>query len=102
MRYSKLVVFFISLTEAPPRALDIIETSAELNSAFGSLGKFNSIKKPFCASSSEALLFSGTLLAVKIPDNVSNSMTSESILPDVKRVCAAANVACPQRITYEK
>ena len=36
---------------------------------------------------------SRTLLAVKILDDAMKSIASESIIPDVKSVCAAASVA---------
>ena len=104
MRFFR-VVFLILITEAPPKALDInVESSAELNSVLGSVGKVNSIKKPLCASPLEAsLIFSIlTLLAVRIPESVTNSIMLESTFLDVKRVCAAAIVACPQRSTCHK
>lgn len=75
----------MSITEAPPKALDINETSAveQLNSVIEAVGKFNSMKMDSCASP-----FSGTttLLAVTIPEMVTNSIMFESISPDVKRV----------------
>ena len=39
-----LIVVLISITEAPPKAWEINETSAESNSEDWSAGKFSSIK----------------------------------------------------------
>ena len=58
--------------EAPPKALDInVKSSAELNSVLGSVGMFNTIKKPLYASPLEASLSFSiiTLLAVILPES---------------------------------
>ena len=99
-----MVVFLKSITEAPFNALEIDGTSAESNSVSGTTGKFNSIKKQSCAPPSSklkdsAFLASGTLLAVKIPDRVRNSILLVSTKPDVNRKCEAAKVAWPQSFT---
>ena len=97
-----MVVLLIATIEVfSPKALDSSEDSADTNSVLGSLGKLSSMKKPLCASPFRALqppegLESGTLLAVRMPESVTNSIMSESIFPDVKRACAEANVPCPQ------
>ena len=98
MRSSSVVVLFISITEAPLRALEIDETSAELKSIIGMVGKSNSIRKLSCDSrfwifKPSVVCISGTFLAVNVPDTVTNSMTLEFNKLEVKSVCAAANVA---------
>lgn len=74
----------MSIIEAPFRALEIGARSMELNSVIGIAGKFNSMRK---ASPS------GTFLAVKIPDSVTNSIMLEFTKPLEKSACEAASVA---------
>jgi hypothetical protein len=50
IRSSSVVVLFISITEAPLRALEIDENSVGLKSVIGMVGKSNSIKKLSCDS----------------------------------------------------
>ena len=50
MRSSSVAVLFISITEAPFRALEMGEKSAELKSIIGMVGKSNSIRKLSCDS----------------------------------------------------
>ena len=77
------------------------ETSAELKSIVGTVGKSNSIRKHYCASPfwifelSDALV-SGNFLAVRIMDSVTNSIMWEFTKPNENNACAAANVAWPQ------
>lgn len=79
-----VVVSFISTMVAPFKALVIMEdkVSFRLISQVVTTGKFNSIKKdpPLCSSE-----VSKTLLAVRIPDLVTNSTLSESTKPFEKR-----------------
>lgn len=69
-----VVVPLTSTMVAPFKALENMETSLELYSHVGIIGKLNSIKKD---SSFASLSFNGTFLAVRIPDWVENSTVSE-------------------------
>lgn len=79
-----VVVVLISTMVAPFKVLVIMEDKASfgLISQVVTTGKFNSIKKVPPLSSSEV---SKTLLAVRIPDLVTNSTLSESTKPFEKR-----------------
>jgi hypothetical protein len=81
-----------------------IDTASMENSVVGTTGKSNSMRKLSFASPFETLsglILSGTFLAVRIPDSVSNSIMSELTKPFENSVCEAANVAWPQRLTCE-
>ena len=84
MRSSSVVVIFKSIAEAPLKALEIDGTSAESKSESGTIGKSNSIKTQSCDF--------GTLLAIKTPNSVRNSILSAFTKPEVNRKCEAANV----------
>lgn len=73
-----VVVPLMSTMVAPLKALEKMETSFELYSHVRISGKLNSTKKD---------PFSGTLLAVRIPDWVANStMSEEPTKPFEKRM----------------
>lgn len=82
-----VAVALISRMVAPFKALVIMEedASVRLISKVGTTGKFNWIKKepPFTSPSSS--LSSGTRLAVRTPDFVTNSTVSEPTKPLEKR-----------------
>lgn len=106
-RSSSVAVLFISITEAPFRALEMGENSAELKSIIGMVGKSNSIRKLSCDSwfqifEPSIVCIFATFLAVNVPDFVTNSMTSQFNKLEVKSVCAAASVAWPHILTCKR
>lgn len=84
-----------SIKETPFNIAEIAETARSLKSEIGTTGKFNSMKKLSCVSpfDESLILLSGTLLAVKIPESVENSIVFEFTKWDWKRKWEAANVA---------
>lgn len=93
--------------EAPFKLWEIVDSSEEVYSTSGTTGKSNSIQK----SSSASVMFkcdktetlgSETLLAVKTPDSVMNSITFAFTKPDEKMKWDAAKVAWPQSSTCKQ
>ena len=93
---SVMVVLFISTMEVPFNAAEICEVSVAWNSVGRSTGKSNSMQYLSWSS------LSGIFLAANSPDSVTNSTILEATKPEENSVCAAANVAWPQSLTYKR